>query len=79
MFWDGKDYEQVSKERWILAKTNLINWRGKTLDEMSDQECIDCLRYIYNMTGTSYYTSGGDTQNLWLEKRKPSTNSVKKP
>lgn len=29
-------------------------WRGKTMDELTDQECLDCLKYIQETTGTYY-------------------------
>lgn len=29
-------------------------WRGKTMDELTDQECIDMLKYIAEVTGVHY-------------------------
>lgn len=29
-------------------------WRGKTLDEMTDDECYECLRFVQEKTGVYY-------------------------
>lgn len=43
-----------SRERRLL-RGRLCSYRGKTLDQMTDDECRECLRLIYEQTGTLYY------------------------
>lgn len=38
-------------ESW---KFNGMIWRGKTRDDMTNQECVDCLRYIAETAGIHY-------------------------
>lgn len=30
-------------------------WKGKTADQMTEQDCKDCLAFIYEKAGVSYY------------------------
>ena len=43
-----------SRERRLL-RGRLKIYRGKTLEQMTDDECRECLRAIYEQTGTLYY------------------------
>ena len=45
----------MTRERRILkAHAPAIIWKMKSLKEMTDQDCIDCLRYIRETTGIIY-------------------------
>jgi hypothetical protein len=44
----------MSTARKILQSTGLCVWNNKTLDQMSDDECEKCLKYIERAT-QSYY------------------------
>lgn len=37
-----------------LKDSGLINWRGMTLDQMTDRDCEECLRYIGDVAGCYY-------------------------
>lgn len=49
---------QETRARKICNSSRFVGaiWRGKTMDQLTDQECEDMLKYIYEMTGTSFYT-----------------------
>lgn len=46
---------QRAREICESARFIGLTWLGKTMDQLTDQECIDMLKYIYEMTGTTYY------------------------
>jgi hypothetical protein len=37
-----------------LLEGRLVKWKGKTLDQMTDEECYDCLTFIQRTTGVYY-------------------------
>lgn len=43
-----------TRERRLL-RDKLKNYRGKTLEQMTDDECRECLQTIHELTGTLYY------------------------
>lgn len=50
-----KNGKSSTRERRILkAHAPMITWKMKTLKEMTDQECIDCLNYLRKTTGIIY-------------------------
>ena len=46
----------ISKERAILRKTGLRFFENRSLNEMTDDDCIRCLKYLQKTTGV-YYVS----------------------
>jgi hypothetical protein len=45
----------VTRERRILKfHSPAIIWKGKSLKEMTDEDCIDCLRFIRDTVGLIY-------------------------
>lgn len=47
-----------TRERRILkAHAPLVTWKMKSLKEMTDQDCIDCLNYLRETTGIIYVES----------------------
>ena len=45
----------MSRERRILKYfCPYVIWQTKSLDHMTDQDCIDCIRYVQQQTGTYY-------------------------
>jgi hypothetical protein len=48
--------EYVGQRARRLLEGRLIKWRGKTLEQLSDDECYDCLQFIQQTTGI-YYVS----------------------
>lgn len=50
--------------RQILNKSGLKIWKNKTLDKMSDQDCKECVSFLWNRVGVTYvlnenlYTKG---------------------
>lgn len=45
----------MSRERRILDYfVPYVVWQNKTLDKMTDQDCIDCIKFIQYNTGTYY-------------------------
>lgn len=46
---------KISRERKILKYfCPYVIWQTKSLDQMTDQDCIDCIRYVQQQTGTYY-------------------------
>jgi len=41
--------------RALLKNSGLRIWQNKSLDQLTDEECIKCLKYIQSVTGTYYY------------------------
>lgn len=37
-----------------LLTDRLVAWDGKTLDQMTDDECYECLRWVQQKTGVYY-------------------------
>ena len=45
----------MNRARRILkAQAPLVVWKMKTLKEMTDQDCIDCLNYLRETAGLIY-------------------------
>lgn len=42
------------RARRLLARKPFVIWMGKTLDEMTDDECYECLRTVQETTGVYY-------------------------
>jgi len=37
-----------------VLEGRLINWRGKILEQMTDDECYECLCFVQGRTGVYY-------------------------
>jgi hypothetical protein len=37
-----------------VLEGRLISWRGKTLEQLTDEECYECLRFVQERTGVYY-------------------------
>jgi len=48
-----------------LDETGLRAWRNKTLDQMTDSECVECLLYIEDRARVIYL--GWDRPTLSME------------
>lgn len=44
-----------SRERKIVETFQPFMWYGKTADQLTDEECKEVLRYLYEQTGKLYY------------------------
>lgn len=45
----------MTRERRILkTRAPMVIWKNKTLKEMTDQDCIDCLNYLRETVGLIY-------------------------
>ena len=44
----------MNKARKILKETGLLYWKNKTLSQMTDEECEECLKFIQTNTRTYY-------------------------
>lgn len=48
-------YKESDGQRARRVLTGRLGmWRGKTLDEMTDDECYECLRFVQEKTGVYY-------------------------
>lgn len=48
-----------SRERQIVETFQPFMWYGKTADQLTDDQCKEVLRYLYEQTGKLYYLRGG--------------------
>ena len=37
-----------------ILKNRLVSWHGKTINQMTDEECYECLRFVQKRTGVYY-------------------------
>lgn len=44
-----------SRERQIVETFQPFSWNGKTADQLTDKQCKEVLRYLYEKTGKLYY------------------------
>lgn len=54
-----KSLTPKSRERKIVESFSVpFFWQGKRADEMTDEDCKDCLQFLAKMTGTHYIWMG---------------------
>jgi hypothetical protein len=45
---------RTNRAREILKQTGLRVWQNKSLDQLTDQECEECLKEVERLTHTLY-------------------------
>lgn len=53
--WPRTNAKIEGDNKAMMRATGLINFRGKSIDELTEEESKDARAFIYKTTGISYY------------------------